>query len=615
VVLVATGILVATLAGTAMGQTKDYHFPRVVIDATIEPDGTLTLRERRTFDFLGSFSFAFFNIEPTHAPRSNIEGFSIREGGQELEWVEETSDEGGFQARWFFNAFDERRTFTISYRVRCAVDVYDDAAHLLWQFVGDGWEKGSDLVRITVHVPEKSQTVRRPSTCPAPEERRVPAAQPLTEGEVRAWGHGPLAGQVRIPDPQTVVLTVRDLRPFQLVEGSILFPAESVPRAALIPGGPGRDDVLGEEQRLADEANALRRSHNRNTTAARVLYGLLPLAMLGIVVAARRRDRIAEIPRLLDEPPSDDHPVKVALLWSASRKRIDTDAAYRAQFMHLVQTGVIELQAVGRVSDPDRILIRQRGRTEELMDRKFLQFLFAGGDEVALDKVRARGERKQLLDDWWKAVATATKRTVGTLNRSRSRLESGLMILVAVAAGLWAFWRWTGFQETLEPLGLVGWAAAPVIPIAAVSMFLGLRLLPLRPSAKAMRLRIAQWAAFRRFLKSFSSLPEAPTLAVIVWERYLVYATALGVADRVERQVRALVPEARLEEVAPQNVPSTWHHWSGRVSSQRAYAATGAVAAVGWASGWGGSSSGGGGGGGFSGGGGGGGGGTGGGAG
>ncbi|MGH2692368.1 MAG: DUF2207 family protein, partial [Actinomycetota bacterium] len=133
---------------------------------------------------------------------------------------------------------------------------------------------------------------------------------------------------------------------------------------------------------------------------------------------------------------------------------------------------------------------------------------------------------------------------------------------------------------------------------------------------QAMRERVAKWAAFRRYLKEFSTFEDAPAAAVTIWEHYLVYAVALGVADEVEEQVRGLVPAEQLPQPWP-GAPSgadgyVYYHHS--IGSSPAHVASNAASAVGWSSGWGSSSSGGGGGGGFSGGGGGGGGGTGGGA-
>jgi len=65
-----------------------------------------------------------------------------------------------------------------------------------------------------------------------------------------------------------------------------------------------------------------------------------------------------------------------------------------------------------------------------------------------------------------------------------------------------------------------------------------------------LRRRVARWRAFRRHLRRFSSVRDAPAAALVIWGRYLEYAVALGIAGRVERQVRALSPWSRL--------PSPW---------------------------------------------------------
>ncbi|HEX6207855.1 MAG TPA: DUF2207 domain-containing protein [Actinomycetota bacterium] len=617
VALVPIVLISGAVAGLVGPLTKSYHFPRVLIEATIEPDGTLALRERRTYDFRGSFSSAFFTIDPTHAPTVNIRDFTVREGGRVIEHQEGASDRGGFQATWFYSAQDERRTFTISYRVRCAVDVYEDTAHLNWQFIGSGWDRLTDLARVTVRVPDPARhPVARATTCPMPEgTAQLPPARsrPLREGEVRAWGHGSLAGTVRFEDPGTVVLEVRDLRPATFVEGSIVLPLDSVPTAAASPGGPGLERILAQERRDADEANALRARHRILDSLTTVLFFLVPALMLFVVVLAYRRDRVPGIPPTLQEPPEDVHPVKLALIWNAFHKRLGARDAYRAQFLHLVHEGAIRLDAEGMVTDPKEIHIRRGRMPEEAMDRAFVRFLFAEGEEPRLSRLRARGKRKELLADWWEVVGRVTKPSVTRISKGRSRAESWALAALAIGAGVFGFWAWTGFSDELQPHGIVGTRAAWLIPVAVLSWLILSPFLRPYPS-QTMRDRIARWRAFRRFLRTFSTLEDAPTLAVIVWERYLVYAVALGVADRVETQVRGLIPEDRIAELAPESVPRSWHHWSDRVTHQSAYVATGAAATVGWSSGWGGSSSGGGGGGGFSGGGGGGGGGTGGGA-
>ncbi len=52
-----------------------------------------------------------------------------------------------------------------------------------------------------------------------------------------------------------------------------------------------------------------------------------------------------------------------------------------------------------------------------------------------------------------------------------------------------------------------------------------------------------KWDNFGKFLTEFSLLSEYPPQSIVVWEEYLVYATALGIADKVENALKKLVPK------------------------------------------------------------------------
>jgi uncharacterized membrane protein len=612
VVLVPLAAIALAALNAPRGEEKDYHFPRVLIEATVEADGSVTLDERRTFDFRGRFSFARYTVD---WPIELIEGFEVSEEGRPIPTFPiGTAD--GISATWTVEAVDELRTFRIRYRALCAVDVYEDAAHLLWQFVGTGWEKETTVGRVRVRLPEAAQgRVPRSPTCPATVGGEL-RTRPLVEGQVRAWGHGPLAGEVRILDPHTVELRVRDLRPFTFVEGSILFPNRVVPFAP-IEGGPSFGRILAEERRLAAEADTLRRQHAVESGVVAALMVLVPLFCAGMVLLARRRDRVPNVPRVLSEPPEDIHPVDLAMLWSAYRRRLQAKNAYRAQMLHLARTGVIDVQAVGRVTDPEDFRLSLRERPDGI-DGEFVEFLFTGDGKrpVSMKSVRNAGTRATNLTDWWKKAGKRTKRLVTTVVKGRSRPERAAMTLVALGAAVYGYWRSAGFSEGGAFFdGLVGPWAFWLVVIAVASRVVAGKFMPVRLPTE-LRERVARWAAFRRFLKRFSTFDDAPALAVIVWERYLVYAVALDVADRVEKQVREILPPEDIPEPwpgAPRGLAgfTAYHHWS---TTSRAYVAPAAASSVGWSSGWGGASSGGGFGGGFSGGGGGGGGGTGGGA-
>jgi uncharacterized membrane protein len=121
-------------------------------------------------------------------------------------------------------------------------------------------------------------------------------------------------------------------------------------------------------------------------------------------------------------------------------------------------------------------------------------------------------------------------------------------------------------------------------------------------SREAIELK-AQLEALRRWLKDFTRLNEAVPRDVVLWNRLLVMAVVLGVADEVIKQLKVAVPELMSD---PAFMPTYgWYHDgpSGRPYSsfQSGYGGAHSVSAAKLSASE--SSSGGGGGGGFSGGG------------
>jgi uncharacterized membrane protein len=367
---------------------------------------------------------------------------------------------------------------------------------------------------------------------------------------------------------------------------------------------------VANERRLVDETDALRHRHDLERRGVWALYLIYPALIVLILVLAFWRNRVKDVPKYLQEPPADTHPVELAYLWAAYRGHFSPSNAYRAQLLHLARTGVIEVSAVGRVSTPEDLTIRWKDWPQNELDQDFLEFLFGadGKEPVSLRDIKATGNRRTRLLEWTKDATDKTKDVVTRIRKGKSRAESYAVLTVS---GLTAF---LGYYFANDVAGdHVGYG---LIPLAVVGWLVAGRIMPPRPSAN-MRKRIAKWKAFRRFLKNFSSLPDAPAMAVVIWEKYLVYAVALGVAKQVQKQVTALVAEEDLPPAWPGGPVGLQGYWLSQHMSSApvAHAVASAASSSGWSSGWGSSSSSGGfSGGGFSGGGGGGGGGSGGGA-
>jgi uncharacterized membrane protein len=528
---------------------KDYDFPEVAIDATVLANGDLVLEERRTFDFRnGPFTYAYFEVADPYERLRDFEIAEVADGREVpvvLDYASHSIVTNGFQARWSYLAEDETRTWVFRYRMACAVDAYTDTAHLLWQFIGTGWEKPTAHAVVTVHLPGHAVS---PSEVPACDSDAGDAAtRPFSPGEVRAFGHGPLNGEVTFDGQQTIRYEVRDVPPASIVEGSILFPVDAVPGAERI-AEPGLVRILDQERAWAAEANAVRRRHETERQWVLNLLVGVPVACALFVLLARLRDRVRDVPEILEQPPEDDA-VVAAFLWSAWRGHLAPQNAYRAQILRLARLGAIELQAEGRVTDPKDLTIVRKVDALDLpteADQDFLWLLFGRGagavDEVSVRHPRPRREGYASYTKWLEASKARASDLLRRIRKGDARIESTGSAVVAVGAAVYGIWT-----AVWGLGGSIGWL---LVPVSLASLVVALRVIPAKLGLED-RTRVQRLAAFRRYLRDFSDLPNAPALAVVVWDRYLEWAVALDVADEVEKQVRALVPVETLRSPIP----------------------------------------------------------------
>ncbi len=74
---------------------------------------------------------------------------------------------------------------------------------------------------------------------------------------------------------------------------------------------------------------------------------------------------------------------------------------------------------------------------------------------------------------------------------------------------------------------------------------------------------VLRWEAFKKFLKSFTLLKEAPIDIHKVWDKYMVYAAALGVADKFMKNVERLAREGAIADLEQPGWYVGGGHFSG----------------------------------------------------
>lgn len=301
--------------------------------------------------------------------------------------------------------------------------------------------------------------------------------------------------------------------------------------------------------------------------------GVTFLVLIVLVIVARTRGgRAPGVPRLLTEPPENVHPAELAVLWGTFLRQSPLRAAmglfdpqtqralYQTELLYLAQEGVIELQAIGPVTDPQDLRISLRKEPGPL-DLGFVDFLFGSDRTPRTLREVAASSNGGVFAGW--AGGLRTKVMLEIVSTQMRGVGASGMTSMAGMVG-WALRSFLPLSR--QTRGWLARSASLVAFAGAIVAYLGdleepwdwfvpagcivaglvaVRLMPYRVPA-AFRDRLARWASFRRFLVSHADMDDAPALAVTIWERYLVYASAMQAADEVRDQVRQVIPMAQM---------------------------------------------------------------------
>ena len=503
---------------------KSFRVAAVQIEAVLNPDASMRVVEHITYDFDGEFHNGFRPIPPGDYQIADV---AVTEDGEPL-----PISGAPYNLAWRYDALNERKTFAISYTVLGAAKIGTDVAELYWQWVGQD-HTGVGAVRVALLIPGDG-------------------------AGARAWGHGPLSGGVAL-EANRIRWSVDDLPAGRFVEGRVAVPAHSFTAPAV--SGERLPQILAEEQEWAAQANAERSRAERMDRLRDALLRALPLVpLLGWIVFlfaffkwGKEHAPAIDVGEYLRELP-DDPPAFVPAIKTFGRAQ---PISLSATIVDLAQRGflTIEEERTDRTLLPDKVdwIIRWKQPPAEVRRWEYhvLERLFESGAEVRHSEWVASLKRNQTESKrWWDRF----KELLEADFKGRGYIEGGkgpafaLNIFAGgavVGAGVLAL-------MAASPIGLLGIASGG-LQLACTPI--------LRRRSERGAQRHAEWEAVERFLRDFSELEEAPVGHLILWERYLVYAVALGVSEEVARAMAMKVPvtpDGRETSFAPWYVGSSF---------------------------------------------------------
>ncbi len=494
---------------------KDYSIPHVKIEVTLNKDGSASFIEERTFTFDGSFSFGYYDLPKEGYEK--LEEFLVYEGetlykkeNSKLSQTYYIEDNGSYyRVNFFYDAFYETKTFKFVYKLNGVTKVYEDYGEFYFKLQGTGWDKKIGLF-----------------------ESYIKFLSPIPKENYFVWAHGPLWGRIDKVDEKTVYLKVEDVPPKTFVEARILVPSDYFTDAKKL-SGVIKDKVINEETKWA-------RSGNLKRIYSSILFWLpliiFILLLLYIVYLYFKYGKEYKIPKDYDyirEPPSD---IKPAILGHLLTFGQFNDSFLKSTIMDLIHRGVIDIEKDPKAKN-DYILKLNKDKEELQGFEKILveKILFDKGEQFTIKELNKKIKKRQehyyyKFEDFKKEIKEEAKNYdfFDKVSEDKSNLAAGLGCIIPIASIFLSIFL-------KNPMFLLWLILGQIYIIFGTTA--------LRRRSYKGKEEFDKWMALKRFLNDFSNLKEYGPKSLVLWEKYLIYATVLGVAKTVLKALKVIFPQ------------------------------------------------------------------------
>ena len=537
---------------TLTAAAKEYSHPLIAQTYRLQANGDVEVSELRVFRFSGSFSWA--NLKRSTSGqygKYQIEYLGVRDADTKQPLRYSQTSEGEYAVlRWEYQARDTTKRFLLRYRIRNAVQRYADVAQFYWKAIEDE-HAPLDEVRIVVVPPAPSPKLFKVFVHSGAAPGKLSIHPQFTRAEIQ---------QANIPSDSFVEVR------------TMLDPALFT--SAPLQAGNRYESFLEEERRFAERE--LQEAKRRERIAQIVGLWILietPIALLlcvgfigYLVVVYNRYGREPEVPEIEyeREPPRDLPPAVVpAILTQSKAQPSEVVKGFSATVLEAARLGYLRIEEfenkaiLGLLRRTERRYVLTpagqdilsgetvppvggRGRVLEPFEREVLRVLFLeagnGGSVTekelqswAEDSSGSKTRMYRFVEEWGKRMRRWFEKQYFRLDDPQSEAARNRFLMhLLIIGGI-------GSLVTL-PVSLF-----TVLPVSAVLGVIAAFSLS-RRSPEAAR-EYQRWDAFKRFMTDFSAMREAGPELLPLWERYLVYAVSLGVAEKLILNLALLAQE------------------------------------------------------------------------
>lgn len=554
-------IILATIKSNA---SSNLHLNELAFDASINTDGSMNVTE--TWDIEIEETNTLFKTFKTDMSKysdiTNVQVSEITNGSARnftkintlMYHVTKDSyygminDDGNFEIAWGVGLDDSSATkkYQISYTVEDAIAKYNDYAELYWQFVGSDFEINADKITGTITLP----------------------SQAPSKDEIKVWGHTEdLNGEIYVTDLDKISFELDGFNSGRYVEIRTLFPTSMIVSTSRTHDADILEYVIDEETEWANEANARRARRDATNfliTLVVVIVCVL-LSVFSILRAIKQANKFKgktkykptqELEYYRDLPRENATPAQSLYVYFETKSGIaanDIGKVVSATLLNLNLKKHLEFQ-VEKEKNKEKITMKiLNADTKDLSaDEKvvfeFLQKACKDNNEITVKefekyikrtsttdilalKTNINGQTKRELIK--QQIYDAEQEKVYKDQSSQTTIYA-LIIFFAIFAIAFT----SEFLNVFGYIGIFGLIVCQVIAIVINSRTLKKINVYTQKGIDEKEM----WRGLKKYMEDFSMLDKREVPEIAIWEHFLVFATAFGIADKVLKQLKVVYP-------------------------------------------------------------------------
>ncbi|WP_299522371.1 DUF2207 domain-containing protein [uncultured Methanobrevibacter sp.] len=514
---------------------RSYSITQALMDIVVDTNGMLHINETFDYSFDGTYNGVYRDIPLKDG--ESIENIHVTADGAYTK-VEQNVQDGTQHIKIYLYS-DKAKTqpisdtnvkVHISYDMKNVVTVYQDTASLQYQLWGDQWDVGVDKLITTIHLPNN------------------------TDNEY--WLNPTKYNESSSLNGNTITTTSNYIDSGNFYEIEVLMPESDFKNS---PNAIHIDKLAKSEieQRYHDYQENEKMWDNIGIIVG-ILFIISPVIPFLIYHKYGREPKVNYEGIYERELPSNDPPAVVNALIQ-NRDNIGTPdlKGFEATIMDLINRKIFKMK-----ENEDKHLIIELDEThydELTLDEKDIFNIFS---TIAKDNHLDLSNIDDYLSDehnakWFNDKVKTWKNDVVYEHLGENKLEEffnnkgdkiatyyTIASVIVGAVTLSMILLESSLNTTGTILGLIG---SVYLIIVGVIIYL----LPddiFGQWTAEGRLYMLKWKNFKKFLKDNSLMKEHPPESIVIWNQYLVYATALGVADKVYEAMKLQINEGYLED-------------------------------------------------------------------